>query len=62
MDDVPQDVLDRLNIPSKTELEALTQRIDELTRLVDALEDLDDVQEVFTNADIADDALEGAQA
>ncbi len=32
------------------------------TRLVDALEDCDDVQNVFTNADISDDvmaALEG---
>ena len=31
---------------------------EKLLRLVDALEDLDDVQEVFTNADIADEALE----
>ena len=33
-----------------------------LVKMIDMLEDLDDVQEVFTNADIADDALEGAQA
>ena len=31
---------------------------EKLLRLVDALEDLDDVQEVFTNADIADEVLE----
>jgi len=31
---------------------------EKLLRLVDALEDLDDVQEVYTNADIADEALE----
>ncbi|MEJ2576438.1 MAG: YebC/PmpR family DNA-binding transcriptional regulator [Gammaproteobacteria bacterium] len=30
-----------------------------LLKMVDMLEDLDDVQEVFTNADIADDVLEG---
>jgi YebC/PmpR family DNA-binding regulatory protein len=33
-----------------------------LLKMIDMLEDLDDVQEVFTNADIADDELEGAQA
>lgn len=31
---------------------------EKLLRLVDVLEDLDDVQEVFTNADIADEILE----
>lgn len=31
---------------------------EKLMRLVDAMEDLDDVQEVYSNADIADDVLE----
>ena len=31
---------------------------EKLLRMVDALEDLDDVQEVYTNADIADEILD----
>ncbi len=33
---------------------------EKILRIVDILEDLDDVQEVFTNADIPEEALEAA--
>jgi transcriptional/translational regulatory protein YebC/TACO1 len=34
---------------------------EKLLRMVDVLEDLDDVQEVYTNADIADEILEALE-
>ncbi len=43
-------------LPSYTqEVDAATA--DKLFKIVDALEDSDDVQNVFTNADVPDDAL-----
>jgi len=33
-----------------------------LVKMIDMLEDLDDVQEVFTNADLSEDVLEGADS
>ena len=41
-----------------TSAELDQETAEKLLRMVDALEDLDDVQEVYTNADIADDILE----
>ncbi len=41
-----------------TSAELDRETAEKLLRMVDALEDLDDVQEVYTNADIADDILE----
>ena len=37
--------------------EFIQQRIQKLGRLIDMLEDLDDVQNVYSNADIPDDVL-----
>jgi YebC/PmpR family DNA-binding regulatory protein len=41
-----------------TSAELDQETAEKLLKMVDALEDLDDVQEVYTNADIADDILE----
>ncbi len=44
---------------TRTELDQETA--EKLLKMVDALEDLDDVQEVYTNADIADEILEALE-
>jgi YebC/PmpR family DNA-binding regulatory protein len=44
---------------TKPELDQETA--EKLLRMIDALEDLDDVQEVYSNADIADDILEAIE-
>ena len=53
-------VADNAEVTFSASTEAALQRDDaeKLHRLVDALEDLDDVQEVYTNADIAAEILE----
>ena len=35
--------------------------VEKIVRLIDTLDELDDVQEVFTNADFDEDALAGLQ-
>ena len=47
-----------LNCEAETAAELDRDGADKLLRLVDFLEDLDDVQEVYTNADIAPEIME----
>ena len=42
----------------KTLMELDTTHAGQTMRLIDKIEDLDDIQEVYTNADFTDEALE----
>jgi transcriptional/translational regulatory protein YebC/TACO1 len=50
----------QLTMRPKTLVEPETDAAIKVIRLVEKLEDLDDVQEVFTNVDISDDVLAAA--
>lgn len=56
-DFTPEDAGVTMQADNKTELDA--EAAEKMLRLVDRLEDLDDVQDVYTNADISDDVLAG---
>jgi len=55
----PEDA--ELTLRSDTIAELDAESAGKVLRLIDMLEDLDDVQEVFTNAEIADDILEALE-
>ena len=46
-----------MQAPTMAELDA--EDVEKMMRLIDHLEDLDDVQNVYSNADISDEIMEG---
>jgi len=52
----PENAEVTMNASTKTELDAVTA--EKMLRLIDRLEDLDDVQDVYSNADISDEIME----
>lgn len=52
----PENAEVTMNAATKTELDAETA--EKMLRLIDRLEDLDDVQDVYSNADISDEIME----
>jgi len=68
--DVKQAMLDaglepvnaEVTFEATTKAELDQEGAEKLMRLIDALEDLDDVQEVYSNAEIADEVMEKLEA
>jgi YebC/PmpR family DNA-binding regulatory protein len=56
----PENAEITLHADVKTELDAETA--EKMIRLIDRLEDLDDVQDVYSNADISDDIMAGIES